>query len=78
MFNISTYIVCMYIQQNCTEKNDFAEVSKNLDTDLKIILLDCQNNVGRSSNVAKRLFSNQLERPNYFDGLTKLFSDLFN
>jgi len=27
-------------------KNDFAEVSKNLDinTDLKIILLDCQNN----------------------------------
>jgi len=32
------------------EKNDFAEVSKNLVTDLKIILLDYQNNYVRRSN----------------------------
>jgi len=40
-----------------TGKNNFAEIYKNLDTDLKIMLLNHQNNVGNSnmmSNVAKK------------------------
>jgi len=38
------------IYQYVYEKNDFAEVSKNLTTDLKIILLDYQNNYVKRSN----------------------------
>jgi len=36
-------------------KNDFAEISKNLATDLKIILLDQQNNhVGNSGMMSRK------------------------
>jgi len=59
-----------WYRSTCTRKNRFAEVSKSLalDTDLKIILLDHQNNyVERLSvddNSAKSWHSNnQLERP---------------
>jgi len=62
-------------------KNDFAEVSKNLDTDLKIISLNNQNNyIGNSSmsNAAKNFdVPTTRENPNYFDSLTKLFLDLY-
>jgi len=61
-------------------KNDFAERSKILlNTDLKIILLDHQNNfVGTLkivSNTAKHFDSlaTSLSVYNYFDGSTKLF-----
>jgi len=64
-------------------KNDFAEGSKILlDTDLKIILLDHQNNFVETlkimSNVAKNfdILANSLSfLRNYFDSSTK-FSDL--
>jgi len=39
-----------YVHTRVHGKNDFAEVSKNLATDLKIILLDRQNNCVRLLN----------------------------
>jgi len=62
------------------EKNDFAERSKILlDTDLKIILLNLQNNLVGTlklmSNIAKNfaiLATSLSVLHNYFDSLTKL------
>jgi len=66
-------------------KNDLAEVSKNLvskNTDLKIILLNCQNNYIRKL-IARmsKLFAEHCSLclnflNNYFERLTKLFPDL--
>jgi len=64
------------------EKNEFAEVSKNLGTNLKIILLDHQNNcVGNSSMMSNStksfdiLVTNSSVQHHYFDGPTELFLD---
>jgi len=61
------------------EKNDFNEESKILDTDLKIILLDHQNNFDKTlkiiSNAAKNfdvLTTSWNTLRNYFDSSTKL------
>jgi len=65
------------------KKNNFAKVSKNLATDLKIILLDYQNNyIGCLSWLLKcqhflHHYSCLNFLHNYFDGLIKLFSDLY-
>jgi len=60
-------------------KNGFAEISKNLDTNLKIILLDHQNNyVSIDDNTTKsfNILATSLNVVhNYFDS-PKLFSDL--
>ena len=67
-------------------KNDFGEISKNLAgyRSAKIIISDHQSNyVGRSSimsNAVKKfdiLATSLSVLHNYFDGLTKLFSDLY-
>jgi len=66
-------------------KNDFTVISKNLDTDLKIILLDHQNNyIGISSNLMSNAARNfdilaiSLDvLHNYFDSLLKLFLGLY-
>jgi len=67
------------------KKNGFAEVSKNLqlDIDLKIILINYQNNyVGHSNwlleyeNLLQHCLSCLSSLHNYFDVPTKLFSDL--
>jgi len=65
-------------------KNDFPEISKNLAMDLKIILLNYQNYyVKRSSimnNAAKNFDTLAISLGilyNYFNNLTKLFSDLY-
>jgi len=69
---------------NLHGKNDFAEIFKNLDTDLKMILLDHQNNYVRNSsmmsNDAKNFYilaTSLNVAHNYFDSLIILFSDLF-
>jgi len=67
-------------------RNNFAEISKNLDIDLKIILLDHQKYIENSSmmsNVAKSfniLAITSILQYMYLiiiDNLTKLFSDLY-
>jgi len=64
-------------------KNDFAKLSKNLAKDLKIILLDHQNNYVENLSVDDyavksfdTLATSLSALQNYFDGPTKLFLDL--
>jgi len=47
------------------------KVSKNLDTDLKIILLDHQNKHVERLSVDDKHSSNQFEYQNYFDASSK-------
>ena len=64
--------------------NDFAEIPENLNTDLKIIFLDYQNNYpensSRMSNAASfniRVAKSLSVLHNYFDNPTKLFLNLY-
>jgi len=47
-------IILIIINYNNIRKVNFSEISKNLDTDLKIILLDQNNYVGNSSTVSAK------------------------
>jgi len=78
----SVEVVLISYRRNLNGKNNFA-VFKNLDTDLKIILLNYQNYIGRSSIIdnAKSfviLATSLSILRNYFYVLTKLFSDLYS
>jgi len=77
MFLTKNYILLMH------EKNNFIEVCKNLNTDLKIILLKYQNNcvgiLSMMSNAARSfdILAINLSVYNYFNNLTKLFLSLY-
>ena len=76
-------VICMYIHgafripQFQSFLNDFAEIFINLDTDLKIILLDHKNDYVKMSSMMSILATSLSVLHNYFCGPTKLFSDLY-
>jgi len=69
-------ILCLYTERMKVN----LKMYNKLDTNLKIILLDHLNNYVGLKLIARmvKFFALliMLEFPNYFDGLTKLFSDL--
>jgi len=61
------------------ERTIFFEISKDLDTSLKIILLNHQNNyIEKLNTISKKFCDSSLNiLHNYFDDPRKFFSDLY-
>ena len=78
IFSYHLYCSC-YHSKDIHGKNDDWSIYKNvsiIDTDLKIILLDYQNNYARNLRMMGNAMKN-FDLLNYFNSLTKLFSNLY-